>query len=201
MIKYAKLAIQNTELLIAFILQIGLTVFGLRVYLRPGDDIGPNWQDALIALYVTFATYILFEVIKIYRLFRRYKSYEGSYKGYGYVLDEPSKKNGPGYDELKPDPLSKAVVKYVGGSDFTLELSNHADGKVTHTWKGSLTMTSDNMADIGYRYTNWPDGSNLMHSAGYKRAVICKDDGVSIYMFSNDGQRFGREVLIKATSD
>lgn len=199
MIRYAKLAMQSTELWVAILLQIGLTVFGILARLRPGDNVESNWQDGLIALYVTLATFILFEGIKIYRLYHRYKSYEGKYRGFGYVLNDPNEKSDLGYDELKPNPVSRAELTYTGGDDFTFELSNPATGDITHTWKGALKMTSDNMADIGYKYTKWPDGANLKHSAGYKRAIIARDDGaVTIYMFSNDGQRFGREVLIKA---
>jgi hypothetical protein len=197
--RYLKLLRQSTELWVIALLLITVTAVGIYTrFMRHGDTLDQNWQDGFIALFVTLLTLLIFEYMKIHRLYRRYKTYEGVYKGYGYVLNGPSEKNHAGYDELSPEPVSEAVVQYVGGSDFTLELSNTANGKVTHAWKGSLKMTSDNMADIGYKYTEWPDGANLKHSAGYKRAIISEDeDGVSIYMFSNDGQRFGREVLVK----
>lgn len=197
--KFAKLTFQSKELILAIILLVALMVIGGRAYARPGDDMGPNWQDAFIALYVTFATFIVFEGVKIYSLYGRYRSYEGEYQGYAYAANDPSEKGDSRYDQLAPDPVSRASLRYVGGHDFTLELSNPASGDITHTWQGSLKMTAENMADIGYRYTKSPKTS-LKHSAGYKRAVIFQEeDEVIVHMFSNDGQRFGREVLIKSS--
>jgi hypothetical protein len=201
--RYLKLLRQSTELWIIALLLAAVTVVGIYTrFIRPGDTLEQNWQDGFIALFVTLLVLLIFEFVKIHRLYNHYKVYEGEYKGYGYVVNDPSEKSDARYDELSSSPVSKASVLYVGGNDFTLELSNPSSGRITHTWKGSLKMTSDNMADIGYKYTKWPDGASLKHSAGYKRAIISEDEnGVYIYMFSNDNQRFGREVLVKVTSN
>lgn len=196
--KYWKLILSNTELLAALLLEAGLTVYGILVSKRPGDDISANLQDALIALWVTFAVFILFELIKLIRLYRRFHAIEGEYLGYSYKRDKPEEKDHPEYNELISEPVSKARLEYVGGRELTIEVSNPPSGAVRHVWKGELKMTTDNTADIGYKYTKWPTDANLKNSAGYKRAVLYEDeDSVTIYMFSNDGQRFGREVLVK----
>jgi hypothetical protein len=157
-------------------------------------------QDLVIALCVTVAWYLAFELIKLSTRYRRYKAREGQYKGYGYVLNDSADIRDARWDELKQDPVSSAVLNYQGGDEFILEVTNPAVGASTHIWEGTLKFVAENMAEIGYRYKKWPSGANLEHSAGYKRVVFV-DSGSgrhTIYVYSNDSQRFGREVFIKA---
>ncbi len=174
----------------AFMSAVALSVFGLIIRYRvAGDNIAEPAQTVLISLTTTLYAYItgLFTGI-VYR-YKKYADMAGTYTGYAYKNEDDV--GNIDFYQIKGDPQSVAILDYVGGTDFRIQVSiNYPPELNDLVWVGDFTITSSNTASIGWWYTN----DRVKYEIGHKRAVLIND---IIVLFSDGTSIHGREVFIK----
>ncbi|MBN1374265.1 hypothetical protein JW962_02945 [Candidatus Dojkabacteria bacterium] len=150
---------------------------------------------------------------KIYTAFSEIKKrilLEGEYEEFGYMTDtlEKDKKTGEiknlkDYYSLKGKPQAYATIILSKEDQFQIKVRNSPENnEATFVWEGKAYFITDNMVDIGWRYTIYPEEHEaFFNSAGYKRAIINQTkDSIKIICFSTDNQYFKRAVFVKVKS-
>ena len=159
-------------------------------YCLENDNIGEPMQTVLISATTALFLNVAILILDIYIQYRQYVHIQGNYLGYSFRNNDES-------NQLKTKSDSCAEITYMGGNEFKIKLT-HGDS-LDHTWEGRMIMNGRGEASIAWKYTKWPKKTDLENSAGYKKAVLVEEK--KIFMFSPDGQHFGREVLIKKESE
>jgi len=156
-------------------------------------SISPATEGYLISVIITLVVVAAVQAIEALSLYRRFKNIEGSYSTYSYKTDDYEKRNKKEYDQLEKKSNGVATISYDGGNEFTIQ---HRTKEGRYQWDGQIEFQAKNIAYLACWYVK---PSSLRDVCSYKRLIVREDiKPIRIYMFSEDTQRFGREVLIKS---
>jgi hypothetical protein len=151
-------------------------------------------KSSLVGAFIAIAVLVLEKTLETYFNYQRFKNIEGKYFAYSYKQDEDPKKGD--YDQLKDENNGEAILVYKGGKEFLICLNNVGN---KYQWKGLIEFHDINTASCAWWYITPP---SLRDCCGYKKLVVLENiNPMRIYMFSDDNQRFGREVLIKKSCE
>ena len=219
--KLVRLVLRNQS--IVFFVAVAIAAF-LMGYFKRGED-GTFNVAFWIGIGVAFTVVPLDYSIKAVKDYKRFSGLAGSYSTYGYKRDVAADKLGPEnltfeqfsqyygdgttdktresrqawisteadkYNLLNDNSTGNATLEYIGAEEFRITVKEKGTQNV---WTGVLRFQTANMGSIAWYYSA---PQSLSNCAGYKKAVVIEDvKPTRIYLFSDDGQRFGREVLIK----
>lgn len=185
---YLKNIIVKIFLFIAFVLFIAITLIFIKEYRSEIHD----WNIFLflLGILITIILIIFEKILEITSSYLRFKMIEGQYLPYSYLDDKNPAS--PDYTKLRDAANGIVTLKYVGKNNFEIILKNTG---TVFEWHGTIDFTETNTATLGWWYVTPP---SMRDSVGYKKLIVLEDiKPLRIYLFSEDRQGYGREVLIK----